>query len=364
MKGYRDFTTEYFENNYAGKVKEVDIALAGTNADLGVCRVDDEILVHDPDLVFIEYASNGGTAEHLEGLVLKIWKNDPTTDIVFIYTSSTPNYSAYYSKGMLPPFVEMSEKLADYYKIPSVYFGKQAFDMYEAGQLVLNGSPEPMKILYTTDKTHPTEQGHLLGAGAIARSVVNMEKGFDKSGYSLKKHAIPSKTYTKSPWINASQSNDWSKVKFSGEWVYCPLDENGIYQNFGYTGATNALKRTVTELYGTRVEGSSMTIKFRGTEIGFGELGSAFSGQVKVTVDGIEKGILEIYDKTYDKELRFEYFFIDSLPYGEHTVTFTLDSAMPDKSALQNKYPNNKDFNKKELYINRILVNGELLSAK
>ena len=363
MKGYRDFTTEYFENNYEGKVKEVDIALAGTNADLGVCRVDDEILVHKPDLVFIEYASNGGDAKHVEGLVLKIWKNDPTTDIVFLYTSATNYYSTHYSQGKLPPFVEMSEKIADYYKIPSVYFGKQAFDMYEAGQLVLNGSPEPMKILYTTDKTHPTEQGHLLGAGAIARSVVNMEKGFDKSGYSIKKHSVPAKTYDKSPWVNAAQSDNWSKIKFSGEWIHCPLDQNGIYQNFGYSVTASHILKTVKELYGTRTPGASVTVKFRGTDIGIVELGSSFSGQLKVTVDGVDKGVLEIYDKVYDKELRVEYFFIDSLPYGEHTVTFTLDSAMPDKSALQAQRPNDKNFEKKEFYLNRILVNGELLDA-
>lgn len=363
MTGWRNFTTEYFENNYSGKVSEVDIALAGTNADLGVCRVDDEILVHKPDLVFIEYASNGGDAKHVEGMVLKIWENDPTTDICFIYTSATNYYATHYAQGKLPPFPEMSEKIADYYDIPSVFFGKQAFDMYEAGELVLDGAAEPRKILYTSDKTHPTEQGHLLGAGAVARSVVNMEKGFDKDSYSIKNHTVKSTTYDKSPWINASQSADWSKMKFSGEWVTCPLDANGIYENFGYAVTASHILKTVKELKGTRTPGSSVTVKFRGTEIGFVELGSSFSGQLKVTVDGVDKGVLEIYDKVYDKELRVEYFFIGSLPYGEHTVTFTLDSEMPDKSALQAQRPNDKNFEKTEFYLNRILVNGELLDA-
>jgi hypothetical protein len=36
---------------------------------------------------------------------------------------------------------------------------------------------------------------------------------------------------------------------------------------------------------------------------------------------------------------------------------------MPDKSALQNKYPNDKTYERNELYIGRILLNGELLDA-
>ncbi|MBQ8338467.1 MAG: hypothetical protein IJY33_04915, partial [Oscillospiraceae bacterium] len=259
--------------------------------------------------------------------------------------------------------VEMSEKIAAYYNIPSVFFGRQAFDMYEAGELLLDGSPEPRKPVYTSDKTHPTETGHLLGAGAVARSVVNMEKSFDKGGYSIKKHTVPAKTYSESPWVNASQSIDWSKMKFSGEWIYCPL-ANGVYENFGYPVTASHILKTVKQVYAARTPGTSVTVKFRGTDIGFVELGGSFSGQLKVKVDGKDYGVIEIYDKVYDKDIRVEYFFVNSLPDGEHTVTFTLDSAMPDKSALQNKYPNKKDFEKKEFYLNRILVNGEILSAK
>lgn len=59
QKTWRPFTTKWFEDNFSGKVNEVEIGTSGTGADLAVCRIDEEILVHNPDLIFIEYAVNG-----------------------------------------------------------------------------------------------------------------------------------------------------------------------------------------------------------------------------------------------------------------------------------------------------------------
>ena len=72
---------------------------------------------------------------------------------------------------------------------------------------------------------------------------------------------------------------------------------------------------------------------------------------------------LVLYNKYYGSYIRHQYYFLKELPYGEHTVTFVLDSQMPDKSALQNKNPNDKTYQKNEFYLGRILLNGKLLDA-
>jgi len=364
QKTWRTFTTKWFEDNFSGKVNEVEIGTSGTGADLAVCRIDEEILKHNPDLVFIEYAVNGGKAKDMEGMVLKTWRHDPTIDICFVYTTITNNYSTY-AAGALPQYAEIYEEVAEYYNIPSVFFGKQAFDLYEKGKLILKGDKaEDNKILYTKDGTHITEEGGNLAAGAIARSVKNMLKSFNKDSYTITKHQYPAKTYSKNPWDKAMSVTDWSKLKFSGNWFNCPLVTRDKYENYDYYGGSFwQFRKLFDNMQGTKTAGSSVTIKFKGTDIGIMEAGGQYSGQLRVIVDGVEQTKkLVLFGSNYN-DLRLKYCFIPSLPYSEHTVTFILDSEMPDKSALQNKYPNDKIYERNELYIGRILLNGELLDA-
>ena len=359
---WRPYTTRWFESTYPGKITEVNIGLSGTGADLAVCRIDQDILVHNPDLVFIEYSVNGGAAKDMEGMIQKVWEKDPTTDIIVVHTTQTSNYSKYKS-GALPQYPAIYEPVLKHYNVPSVFFGYQAFDLYDQGKLVLSGSKEDGKILYTQDGIHLTGDGGYLAAGAIARMVVKMEETFDKDSYTETSHILPQTNYDKNPWNDACYTYDWSKMKFSGTWLDCSLDSNNNFQNFSYTGGyLNDFKKLFPKMQGTKVAGSSVTVKFKGTSVGVFEAGGQFSGQLKVNVDGKDLATkLVLYHPSYDSKLRHQYYFIDELPYGEHTVTFTLDSEMPDKSALQNRNPSDTTYQKNEFYLGRILLNGELL---
>lgn len=365
MDTWRTYTTKYLREKYTSNITEIEIGLAGTNADLAVCRIDKEILIHKPDLIFIEYAVNGGSAKDMEGMVLKTYKQSPQTDICFVYTTLTDNYPLY-AEGKVQRYAEIYEEVAKYYGIPTVFFGNQAFDMYEKGILTLSASKkEDGKVLYTTDTTHLTADGGFLSAGAIARCIVNMEKGFNKENYTLKDHIIPGKTYDDFPWVEADFSADWDKMKFEGEWFDCVLQDDNNFKNYEYTGGyVWKFKQLFKTMRGTKTAGSSVTVKFKGTDIGVFEAGGQQSGQLKVIVDGKELDKkLVLYNKYYDSKPRHQYYFIDSLPYGEHTVTFILDSEMPDKSALKNQNPDDNLYDRNEFYLGRILLNGKILNA-
>jgi len=359
---WRPYTTQWLESTYDGKVTEVNIGLSGTGADLAVCRIDQDILIHNPDLVFIEYAVNGGAAKDMEGMILKVWEHDPTTDIIFVYTTQTSNYSTYKS-GALPPYPAIYEPVAEHYGVPSVFFGYQAFDLYDQKKLTLTGTKEEGKILYTQDGVHLTGDGGFLSAGAIARSIVKMEESFNKDSYTETNHTLPDTTIAELPWADACYTDDWDKMSFAGTWLDCSLDSNKNFQNFSYTGGyLGEFKKLFPKMQGTVVAGSSVTVKFKGTDIGVFEAGGQFSGQLKVNVDGVDlTEKLVLYHPSYDSKLRHQYYFIDSLPDAEHTVTFTLDSEMPDKSSLQNKNPSDTTYQKNEFYLGKILMNGELL---
>ncbi|MBQ7800345.1 MAG: hypothetical protein IJ370_07610 [Oscillospiraceae bacterium] len=355
-------TTKWLRDTYKSSINEINIGLAGTEADLAVCRIDSDVLVHNPDLVFIEYAVNGGAKKDMEGMVLKIWRHNPKTDIIFVYTTTIEKYN-YYKEGTIPEYPAAYEEVAKHYDIPSVFFANQAFDLYEQGKVTLAGDKaEDGKILYTNDGTHLTASGGWLAAGAVARCIMSMEKGFDKDSYTAKDHVIPKEYCDKEPWIDATCSADWSKMRFEGEWFDCSL-QNGEFKNYSYTGSyLDTFKKVFPDMQGTKTIGSSVTVKFCGTHIGVFEAGGQYSGQLRVIVDGAELDKkLVLYNKYYGAYIRHQYYFIKELPEGEHTVTFVLDGEMPDKSALQNKNPNDKTYEKIEFYLGRILLKGKLL---
>ena len=78
-RGYRVQITEWMERNYPEiKIHAVNAGIGGTGSDLGVFRTDEDVLRHDPDLVFVEFAVNDSKTDSLlicnsmEGIVRKI----------------------------------------------------------------------------------------------------------------------------------------------------------------------------------------------------------------------------------------------------------------------------------------------------
>ena len=84
---YRLQTSLWMERHWPeAKFRWINAGVAGTGTDLGAFRIDEQVLCHRPDLVFIEFAVNRGYAAGMEGMVRKIIRDCPDTDICLIYT--------------------------------------------------------------------------------------------------------------------------------------------------------------------------------------------------------------------------------------------------------------------------------------
>ena len=74
--GWRPKTLAWFRQQFPNAwVSEINAAIGGTGSDLGVFRLQHDVLEHQPDLLFVEFAVNdGGTAPEqiyrcVEGIV-------------------------------------------------------------------------------------------------------------------------------------------------------------------------------------------------------------------------------------------------------------------------------------------------------
>ncbi len=84
MNGWRNMTTDWLRKaNPKAEVTEVHAAIGGTGSGLGVFRLGHDALAKNPDLLFVEFATNDGGApaeaiwRNFDGIVQQTWRKNP-----------------------------------------------------------------------------------------------------------------------------------------------------------------------------------------------------------------------------------------------------------------------------------------------
>ena len=182
--GWRPQSLGWFQSQFPdAKVSEINAAIGGTGSDLGVYRVQHDVLQYKPDLLFIEFAVNDGGSpverihKAIEGIIRQTWRANPNTDICFVYTL-TEGMLADLQSGKFPHAASAMEQLADHYAVPSVHMALEIAQLQKSGKLVFT-APLPTtdadkaatagKIIFSPDGVHPYPQtGHPLYVQALS----------------------------------------------------------------------------------------------------------------------------------------------------------------------------------------------------
>ena len=178
QKGYAYWTKEWLKNNYdtQNKLSFVNASISGTGSEIGIVRAQKDIIDHNPDIVFIEFAANNGSTDFYrqsyESLIRKVMAlpNDPAIVLVFSCTSYSGSSESY------------MKKIGDHYNLPMFTFDK--------GFRAITGTldkerTDPIFHMFTEDSTHPNQQGHILMSKALCyflRNVIEKEKD-EKNAY-------------------------------------------------------------------------------------------------------------------------------------------------------------------------------------
>jgi len=164
-EGWRVQVSNWFRNRWPGQIVDFNAGWSGTGSAIGATRFAGDVLAHDPDLVFIEFAVNdetGDTADFImsncEGMVRQAWKNNPVTDLIFVETIAWYSQPLYTS-GQLPHTVAAHYEVADDYGIASVNVG---WALYR--KVLCEGQRWED---YAPDRVHPNAAGHLLYSAAV-----------------------------------------------------------------------------------------------------------------------------------------------------------------------------------------------------
>ncbi len=341
--GWRVKTLEWFQQTWPeADVSEIHAAIGGTGSSLGVFRLQQDVLDHDPDLVFVEYAVNDGGAapetiwRAMEGIVRQIWRHDPTIDICYVYTFRI-GYEDDLNEGVCPQAVSADEMLAEYYGIPSINVALRTVEMGNAGELVYKaekdeaGAEKPLAdgvMLFSKDGVHPLGPGHEMYADVIGEAVEGMREGASAGAHELKDAFVAdnweaAKLVPLAPWM---LSEGWTKLGH----------EEGLGSRFA---------RQMPNMWEATEPGETINFSFQGTVVQLYDLLGPDGANAIVTLDGGEPTVSPRFDHYCS------YHRIASLKIGAgledaaHTVTVEISPEQPDRTPVLDRVRDDANFN-------------------
>ena len=364
--GWRVFSLDRLKKEFpTATFREISAAIGGTGSDLGAFRVGHDVIAHQPDLVFVEFAVNdGGTPPEqilatMEGIVRQILRANAATDICFVYTLSEPNLPDL-AKGVFPRAASTMEAVADHYAIPSVHYGVEVNRRIADGTLIFKGEkPEKLDaaatpMLFSSDGVHPhVETGQRLYADVLARALTTIQA----AAMAAAPHAMP----------EPLRADNWEKAKL------IPIDESMLRGDWKrVTPADDERAKSFAErmpvLWKAEKPGAELVVAYTGTRLGVYDLLGPGGGPVSVRIDDAAAKNVPRIDG-YSTYWRIGTLNTGSQPAGTHLVTIRLEAAAPDKAKILFEH-NRPDLEKNPTkyaenawYAAAILLLGDLLPA-
>ncbi|HUR45954.1 MAG TPA: GDSL-type esterase/lipase family protein [Candidatus Saccharimonadales bacterium] len=366
QEGWRPQTLTALRQQFPNaNIKQINASIGGTGSDLGVFRFRQDVLDHDPDLVFVEFAVNDAGADAaqiircMEGIVRQAWDFDADLDLCFVYTIAG-NMLETYQAGKIPKSVAAMEKVASHYGIPSINFGVEVVKLAKEGKLLFKADLPITaqqktnltgKILFSPDGVHPyPESGHELYAKSVVRSIPIM-----RADRKPERHLVP-KPLDVDNYENA-RLVPLSKARLSSGWVKLDPATNIVARRF---------HDRLPEIWKTSRPGDSLAFTFRGTSVGIYDLLGPDCGQVIFSLDDQPSKIRPRFDSfsTYHRLGALN--VANGLPDRVHSVRFELHSEQPDKAAIlaqrQEKMDDPRRYDDRAWYAGAIMIIGDLLT--
>ncbi len=363
--GWRVKSLAFLKQQYPqAKLSEINAAIGGTGSDLGVFRVQQDVLDQKPGLMFVEFATNDGGASPeqitrcMEGIVRQTWRTLPECDICFVYTI-TEALSGPMLEGKFARSASVMESVADHYGIPTIHFGLEVAKLAKTGKLLWKAKlPKTEdekksvgdKFVFAPDGVHPhVETGHELYLQAIERSW----PGIHDASKAVVAHAL----------IAPLRTDNYEQAKLVS------LGEASL--SAGFTKLDPAkdemAKRfsRLKSLYTASKPGETIRFKFKGTRASLYDLVGPDCGQVIVTIDNEKPRIVPRFD-AYCTYHRLSTLTIGSDLKDElHTVTIEIHPDQPDKATILAKNGNKIDkperFDGTAIYPGAILLVGQIV---
>lgn len=172
----------------------INAGIGATTSQLGVARVDKDLLNYEPDVVFVEFSVNDQDeekySETYEGLIRRILSSPSNPAVIIIN-------NVVYDNGWNAQ--KIHNQIGRYYELPIVSIKDSIYKEVEKENLKAES--------ITPDFLHPNDLGHKLVADVITNLLDDIYKVVVDSQYVENSYIIPKKTITKNSYYKSVLRN-------------------------------------------------------------------------------------------------------------------------------------------------------------
>jgi lysophospholipase L1-like esterase len=213
------------------EVTFVNAGIGATGSDLGAHRVQQHLLVRNPDFVVAEYAVNDPNtrraAETLEGMLRQILKSKNSPGVMLLFTMSRGGRNA--QESHIP--------VGQHYGLPMVSFRDAMWPEIEAGRLKWED--------IIADEVHPNDAGHKLCADLVVAVLEKLRADLPPDEDLPAVAPVPPPLYTdcfeftqlhNADTLTPTANEGWTKVEkgpFGPVWI---ADKPGSVLEYDLTG--------------------------------------------------------------------------------------------------------------------------------
>ena len=150
---YAKLSYEHFKSDFGkgDNVEYVNAGISGTPSKLGNMRLQRDVLCHEPDICFVEFAVNDGSDDEYQAAYESIVRDLIEKDcaVILLFSVTAEDYSAQ----------DYMKKIGEYYGLPMISYCDALRYMFENGKMKWED--------FSDDKSHPNVQGHAIVAEMI-----------------------------------------------------------------------------------------------------------------------------------------------------------------------------------------------------
>ncbi|MBQ7981391.1 MAG: SGNH/GDSL hydrolase family protein [Oscillospiraceae bacterium] len=261
---YASRFNQWWTNKFPeAEINFVNAGIGGTNSYLGVHRVDDQLLAHNPDVVIVEFSVNDTDKTmnkySYDSLVRKILSHETNPAVMLLFTTQEDGTS----------LQEIHKEIGTAYDLPMISYREVVYQEVAAGTLDWK--------LISPDNIHPNDAGHDIIGQLIDRYLNEVYDKLDT--ITDEPTAFTAEGYTNDYFKNAEMLSAADITATASEGF--ELIESGFYHQFPNNWKTEA--------------GGTMTFDVECQNFGVFFLCTTDgkSGTYEVYVDGERKGKLE-----------------------------------------------------------------------
>ncbi len=195
QRGWRERSFTWLQKEYPEvEMEHIHAARGGENMVLASFKWNEDVLVHEFDLLLIEYGINGANGAEsaykaIEKMVRNTWKKDKTIDILFVHVVNRDVLEHATRHRKCTPDITAIERVADYYGLPSLSMAKEIAEQFKAGRIIYDQQhyqdlknefgpalKSQQRRIFTHDGIHPVYgSGDLFYLDVFSRSFPKFE---------------------------------------------------------------------------------------------------------------------------------------------------------------------------------------------